>query len=60
MSLWAYSAIGGSLAALVSGLLSLLVPDRTWGLVVWAVLAVAFTTAAGLLADRFVKSEAEQ
>lgn len=60
MSLWAYAATGGSLSVAVSGLLSVLVPNRTWGLVVWAVLAVAFTTAAGLLADRFVKVEDER
>lgn len=55
MSLWAYAATSGSLATVASGLLSLLVPDPTWGLVAWVVLAIVFTTAAGLLAPRFVK-----
>lgn len=60
MSLWSYSAIGGSLAVLVSGLLSLLMPDPTWGLVAWVVLAIVFITAAGLFAPRFVKESDER
>lgn len=60
MSLWAYAAASGLLATVVSGLLSLLMPDPTWGLVAWVVLAVVFTTAAGLLAPRFVRAEDER
>lgn len=60
MSLWAYAATSGSLATIVSGLLSLLVPDPTWGLAAWVVLAVALCTGAGLLADRFVTFEEER
>lgn len=60
MSLWAYSAISGSLATLAAGLLSLLVPDRTWGLATWVILTIVFTTAAGLLAPSFVEAGDER
>lgn len=54
LSLWAYAATGGSLAIAVSGLLSLLVPER-WELPAWVAMAVALCTGVGLVADRFVE-----
>jgi len=54
LSLWAYAATGGSLAVAVSGLASLLVPDR-WELPTWVALAMVLCTGVGLVADRFVE-----
>jgi uncharacterized protein YjeT (DUF2065 family) len=50
--MWAYSAIAGSLAVLVSGLFSLLFP-RAWGIAVWIVTAIILTTLAGRSATLF-------
>lgn len=54
--LWAYSAVGGSLAVLISGLIPLLVPNR-WALPVWVGLAVILCTAVGLVAPGFFRGE---
>lgn len=50
--LWAYAATGGSLAVLIGGLVSLLIP-RPWGVPSWVGVTLLLAVGVGLAADKF-------
>jgi len=50
--LWAYAATGGSLAVLIGGLVSLLIP-RPWGVPSWVGVTLLLAVGVGLVADKF-------